>query len=190
MTTAHIRSILTNIVGRHSYYEIMILHNTNVQSDDHLQEHNEIKYYNTNLPANTFHELLNKLGKKGCVKQYKESVIGDIHYCNFDNKEVNVVQRTFDECQDFLGKFVCLSGNKKKLNILSYPSAFECDNEAFHKVYQVKISNRIHIKFVQGKNVDDTEKYYNIIVSCTHEDNVEKKHTIDELTRIISLLIQ
>ncbi len=185
--TRNIRSFLNDIVSSHNYYEFTILNdkNQNVNVDDNIQ------VYDTNLSAATFHDKLNKLSKKGIVKQYKESIVGDIHYLNFDNQEVNVIQKTFEDCQAYCDSFVALSGSRKKLNIVSYPSTFTNDYEAYFKVYQIKINNRIQIKFIQSKNVEDSKNTinYNITVYYTHDDNVEKKHNIDELVKVLSIVM-
>lgn len=186
MAYINLRSFLDNVVGSHSYYEFTILNSS--PNIDGVSD--RVCSYDTNLQDGVFHELLNRLGKKGAVKQYKESVVGDIHYLNVDNKEVNVIQKTFEQCQEFHGKCVCLSGTKKKLNILSYPSTYFSDYEAYYKVYQVKINNRIHVRFIQEKSIDNPQKSYNIIVSYTHDETVEKKHNIDELAKTMGTLIQ
>ena len=186
MANINLRSFLDNAVGSHSYYEFTILNS--LANKDGMSA--RVCSYDTNLQDGVFHELLNRLGRKGAVKQYKESVVGDIHYLNFDNKEVNIIQKTYEHCQEFHGKFVCLSGNKKKLNILSYPSTYDSDYEALYKVYQVKINHRIHVRFIQERSVDNPQKSYTIIVSYTHDEKVEKKHNIDELVKTIGTLIQ
>lgn len=188
MANTDLRSFLNTVVGSHNYYEFVIL-DSNFNETSHANNES-VSCFNSSLSANVFHELLNKLGRKGSVKQYKENIIGDIHYLNFDNKEVNVIQKSYVDYSEYSGKFVCLSGSKKKLNILSYPSSYHCDYESFHKVYQVKINNRILVKFIQGKCMGEQNTYYNIIVSYTHDDTVEKKHNIDELIKVIMMLTQ
>lgn len=186
--SSQLRSFLNGVVGNDNYYEFVILRSVGQQNS--ASATTRVSSFDSDLQASVFHELLNRLGRKGVVKQYKEYVVGDVHYLNSDNKDVKVTQKTYYQSHDFMGTFLCLSGSKKKLNILSYPSVFDSDYEAFHKVYQVRINNRIHVRFIQGRCVNATNKYYNIVVSYTHEDSVEKKHNIDELVKVISTLTQ
>lgn len=181
-----LKQILENAKATNTNFFEFYLHNGNVCSSDNID------VYDTSISKETFYRVMQHMQnkyKKSQVQQCKVSVLGDTQYCNFENKEITVVNKKVTSTYFVQNNILCVGMNKKKLSILSFPSTQIFDNEEFTKILTLKISNRISVHFTQSKDVETNQKTYEIKLAYMHDDNVEQDTITKALLTTLETLV-
>jgi hypothetical protein len=144
-----------------------------------------VDVFDTSLSKEVFYKMMHTCQKKytKCqLQQFKCSVLGDIHYCNHENKDINVFSKRTTAVYKVSSNILYIGNNKKKLTIMSFPSTQTYDHEEYVKTLTYKISNRLSIILSQSKTKSSTPTlHYLIKLTYSHDENVDKDMSIKML---------
>jgi hypothetical protein len=176
--------------GSSNYFEFVVM-NQNLSISNDNKDNNLV--FETAMKKDVFYTLMYKMMDtkyKYHHKQYRELVIGDVHYHNFKNEEINVFGITTNNVENIDNKFCMLAQQKTKLSILSFPSTMKVYNDNVVRKMTFRVSNRIFVNFEHGmiSNGKDDEKFYKVYVNYNHDKDVDVQNAIDTIKNALSIL--
>jgi hypothetical protein len=158
---------------------------------DECRNSENVCIYDTCLSKEIFYKLMHKLqGKyaKSQLNQFKCNVIGEIYYCNNHNKDISIFSKRTASVGHLRPDLLCVGSNRKKLNILSFPSTQVFDNEEYIKTLTFKVSNRVSISLSQTKSADPGSMFYEAKASYNHDETVDKDTIVKTIIKTIQEL--
>lgn len=152
-----------------------------------------IQVFNTSLTKETFYRTMQQIHckhQKTQVQQYKCTVLGELQYMNFENKDIVICSKRTASVYQVSNNILFIGSNKKKLSILSFPSTQTFDNEEYVRVMTFKISNRLSVQFSQSKPINCENTTYKVKIAYTHDSNVDRDTVIKQLNNLLRDLQQ
>lgn len=187
--------ILHSQSGLCNYFEFVLLqHNTDdvkEQGNDRDQGVPSVETLKTSMHKDTFYALMYKMMDtqyKYSHKQYRELIVGDVHYLNHKNEEVGVFSITTHAVENIDDKFCMFVQQKNKHSILSLSSSRKIYNDSVVRKMVFRISNRVFVNFEHG--MTDDSKYYKIFVNYNHDTGVDINNAINTIKKTMALLSQ
>lgn len=169
--------------------EFYLLDNKDFTSSDNVQ------VYQTGVSKDKFYSFMNTIQRrysKYQVQQYKCNILGDIFYMNSDNKDITVSSKRTTYVDKVSQNVLCVCSNKKKLNVLSFPSTQVFDSEDIVKLITFKLTNRLSLCLIHSKSLDldNATVSYEIKLSYSHDSNVDKDAITKHIIKIVKEMEQ
>lgn len=177
--------ITNNINAGSNYIKIVLQSHKNVKDDE---SSNQCIQKNTSLSRDEFYDYLRKIMQmsyKYSQKQFKELVIGNTHYYNFNNQEVQVYSETTNNVAEIsnTNTYIAVAQNRSKLSILGFPSTRNIYVENVKRRLTFRITNRIFVNFEHGE--EDGTIFYNIYLNFNHDKDVDVENAIGTIEKVL-----
>jgi hypothetical protein len=188
------QEIITNFIsnsiekGHCNHFEFHLLSSKN--NDDTKAFPDCMKRFETALTKTLFYEKMQKMmgtDYKYHQKQYKEVIIGNTHYQNYNNEDISIYDVRTNFTDVFENAFLIIGQIKNKLTMLSVPSTKNIYSEQYIRKLIFKVSNRITVNFINGHHKNN--KYYQINICYSHDKNVDINSTLYILNKVLTILL-
>ncbi len=159
--------------------EFYILNDTSISSEN-------VDVFDTSVSKDVFYRMMDKCQQNNAkcqLQQFKCSILGDVHYCNSENKDINVFSKRTTTVGKVASNILYVGNNRKKLSIMSFPSMQSFDHEEYVKTLTFKLSNRLSIVLSQSRTAPPSSSHYLIKLTYSHDENVDKDAAIKTLHR-------
>jgi hypothetical protein len=173
-----------------NFYQIFLMSQEDTDKSSQSESCSEVTEYNTALSKAEYYGMMARLMDKNYKfhqKQYIETVIGNTHFLNHKNEDINIYQLSTTNFTMFQKSIVAFRQNKTKLSIISFPSTRNIHCETCQNVLSFRISNRVLINFVNGVHLN--ENFYNIVLSYTNDKNVDKNNVINDIEKVLKIAL-
>jgi hypothetical protein len=147
---------------------------------------NYIEYYllsdslTTGFTEEEFYNVLQKLRKtnyKYFQKEYKQYVIQNLFYENYDNQEVIVYEKNALKVNKEDPKWLEIHNVRNKLSMINLNSTRNVHSTNYVKKLIFRITNRIYINFEIKKNVETNTTSRYIYINYNHDQGVDMNET-------------
>ena len=173
-----------------SNYVEFILTDQGPNDSDCLDDQSEVKVHNTAMKKDTFYTLMYKMMDthwKYHHKQYRELVVGDVHYHNYKNEEINIHTMVTNTIDNVDNKLCMLMQTRTKLSILSLPCTLNIYNDNVVRKMIFRVSNRVFVNFEHG--MTGPNKYYKVYVNYNHDKDVDISNNISMIKNALTVLL-
>lgn len=173
----------TNAKGGSNYIKIYV-HKTSV-----LKPEEECIQVDTSLSRNEFYSHMGKMMQlpyKYAQRQFKEIVIGNTHYYNYNNEDLQVYSLTSNDAKDVGNGLIAVAQMRQKLSILGLPSTRNIFAESVKRRLTFRVTNRIFVNFEHGQEGD--KLFYNVYLNYNHEKDVDVDSAIATIEKVTTTL--
>lgn len=154
---------------------------------------NYIEFFLKSDPSTTgfgeeeFYNALQKLKKtnhKYFQKEYKQYVIQNLFYENYDNQEVIVYEKNAVKVNREDPKWLEIHYSRNKLSMINLNSTRNVSSTNYVKKLIFRITNRIYINFEIKKNVETSTTSRYIYINYNHDQGVDMNATAKVISEI------
>jgi hypothetical protein len=189
MNKVHIKTFLDSLLSIDdcNFFQLSLLSQDNVKETDS----EDVKAFSTSLSKDEYYSTMAHLmdnNYKFHQRKYNETIIGDVHYHNHKNEDINIFQLSTKQMSAFQNSIIGFGQNKTKLSIINIPSTKDISYESYKSVLSFRISNRVLFNFING--VNDNDNFYNIVLSYNHEKNVDLNNVIKDIEKVLNIALK